>query len=190
MRPLLGTWPAMEACALNGNQTSDPLVCRPALNPQSHTSQGLCLFYLFFTFYFELIVDLCAICKKQHTNTPRTLHPVSPTETPHVAAAQRHDQEAATDGPHSAFLSEVPFFTFLYFFLCWCLALTKLSKNLFILKKFKSHWKFIRMYNTQNPFLYIDQLLAWCPISLLSLFSSSIHATHILYSGPPTRACR
>ena len=39
--PLLGTWPAIQACALTGNQTSDPLVfCRPALNPLSHTSQG------------------------------------------------------------------------------------------------------------------------------------------------------
>ena len=38
--PLLGTWPATQACALNGNRTGDPLVCRPALNPLSHTSQG------------------------------------------------------------------------------------------------------------------------------------------------------
>ena len=26
--PLLGTWPTTETCALTGNQTSDPLVCR------------------------------------------------------------------------------------------------------------------------------------------------------------------
>ena len=39
-RPRLGTWPAIQACALTGNQTSDPLVCRLALNPLSHTSQG------------------------------------------------------------------------------------------------------------------------------------------------------
>ena len=38
--PPLGTWPAAQACALTGNQTSDPLLCRPALNPLSHTSQG------------------------------------------------------------------------------------------------------------------------------------------------------
>ena len=38
--PLLGIWPATQACALTGNQTSDPLVCRPVLNPLSHTSQG------------------------------------------------------------------------------------------------------------------------------------------------------
>ena len=25
--PLLGTWPATQACALTGNQTGDPLVC-------------------------------------------------------------------------------------------------------------------------------------------------------------------
>ena len=39
-RPLLGTWPATQACALIGNRTSDPLVCRPVLNPLSYTSQG------------------------------------------------------------------------------------------------------------------------------------------------------
>ena len=37
--PALGTWPATQACALTGNQTSDPLVRRPVLNPLSHTSQ-------------------------------------------------------------------------------------------------------------------------------------------------------
>ena len=41
MCPLLGTWPATQACALTGNQTSDRLVCRPVLNPLSHTSQGV-----------------------------------------------------------------------------------------------------------------------------------------------------
>ena len=39
-RPQLGTWPATQAYALIGNQTSDLLVRRPALNPLSHTSQG------------------------------------------------------------------------------------------------------------------------------------------------------
>ena len=38
--PLLGTWPTTQACALTGNQTSNTSVCRPALNPLSHTSQG------------------------------------------------------------------------------------------------------------------------------------------------------
>ena len=38
--PQLGLWAATQACALTGNQTSDPLVCRLALNPLSHTSQG------------------------------------------------------------------------------------------------------------------------------------------------------
>ena len=38
--PLLGTWPATQACALTGNQTSDPLVHRLVLNPLSFASQG------------------------------------------------------------------------------------------------------------------------------------------------------
>ena len=40
MCPLLGIWPATQACALTGNQTSDHLVCWLALNPLSHTSKG------------------------------------------------------------------------------------------------------------------------------------------------------
>ena len=35
----LRTWPITQACALTRNQTSDPLLCSPALNPLSHTSQ-------------------------------------------------------------------------------------------------------------------------------------------------------
>ena len=42
--PQLGTWPATQACALTGNRKGYPLVCRPALNPVSHTSQGIELF--------------------------------------------------------------------------------------------------------------------------------------------------
>ena len=40
MHPQLRTWPATQACALTGNQTNDPLVHRPALNPLRHTSRG------------------------------------------------------------------------------------------------------------------------------------------------------
>ena len=39
----LGTQPATETCALIGNQTGDPLVCRLALNSLSYTSQGILL---------------------------------------------------------------------------------------------------------------------------------------------------
>ena len=42
--PLLGTWPATQARALTGNRTGDALVCRPELNPLSHTSQGLSIY--------------------------------------------------------------------------------------------------------------------------------------------------
>ena len=38
--PPLGTWPTTQACALTGNQTSDPLVLKPALNLLSYTSQA------------------------------------------------------------------------------------------------------------------------------------------------------
>ena len=45
MCPLLGTWPATQACALTRNRSSDPLVSRPALSPLSHTSQGAFLIF-------------------------------------------------------------------------------------------------------------------------------------------------
>ena len=38
--PQLGTWPATQAHAPTGNRTRDPLVCKLALSPLSHTSQG------------------------------------------------------------------------------------------------------------------------------------------------------
>ena len=41
--PLLGTWPATQACALTGNGT---LLHRPALNPLSHSSQGCFCFLM------------------------------------------------------------------------------------------------------------------------------------------------
>ena len=37
--PKLRTWPATQACALTGNQTSELLVHRSALSPLSHISQ-------------------------------------------------------------------------------------------------------------------------------------------------------
>ena len=43
--PQPGTWPITQACTLDGNQTCDPLVCRVALNPLSHT--GPCRFCCF-----------------------------------------------------------------------------------------------------------------------------------------------
>ena len=44
--PLLGTCTATQACAPTGNQTGDPLVYRPALNPLSYARQGKFVFFL------------------------------------------------------------------------------------------------------------------------------------------------
>ena len=51
---LLGTWSTTQACALTGNQTSDPVVHRPALSPLTHTSQGSILrsFFFFFNIFY------------------------------------------------------------------------------------------------------------------------------------------
>ena len=51
IRPQMRTWPTTQACALIGNQTSDLLVCRPALKPLSHTSQGSFIFMEHLLFY-------------------------------------------------------------------------------------------------------------------------------------------
>ena len=46
MLPQQGTWPTTQACALTGNGTGDPSICRPAVNPLSHTGQGrMCTTY-------------------------------------------------------------------------------------------------------------------------------------------------
>ena len=45
--PQWGTWPATQACALTGNRTGDLLVCRPAHNPLSHTSQDIDKRYIY-----------------------------------------------------------------------------------------------------------------------------------------------
>ena len=42
---LLGTWLAIQACALTENPTGDPLVCRPALTPLRYTIQGNVSYY-------------------------------------------------------------------------------------------------------------------------------------------------
>ena len=49
--PLLGTWPATQACGLTGNGTRDLSVCRPALNPLSLTCQGI--------HYVILMANIC-----------------------------------------------------------------------------------------------------------------------------------
>ena len=52
--PLLGTWPATQACALTGNWTGDHLIHGPVLNPISHTSQGRCLVFKELPVYFAV----------------------------------------------------------------------------------------------------------------------------------------
>ena len=55
--PLLGTWPTTQACALTGNRTSDPLFCRPALNPLSYTSQGSLYYFKIYIKIYILVTD-------------------------------------------------------------------------------------------------------------------------------------
>ena len=59
-RPLLGTWPTTQACALTGNQTGDLLVLRLALSPLSNTSQGY-LFKIFFT--ITILIESLKSCE-------------------------------------------------------------------------------------------------------------------------------
>ena len=57
--PLLGTWPTTQACALTGNQTSDPLVHRLTPSPLSHTSQGKTIIYNLFLILKFSYVYMC-----------------------------------------------------------------------------------------------------------------------------------
>ena len=56
MCPKLGTWPATQECSLTRNWTGDPLVCRPALNPLSYTSQGQIQLFLDRKYYVRFDV--------------------------------------------------------------------------------------------------------------------------------------
>ena len=64
----LGTWPMTQACALTGNQTSDPLVRRPSLSPLSHTSQGHYPFLISSGFLFPLLDIRKAFISSQYLN--------------------------------------------------------------------------------------------------------------------------
>ena len=70
MCPLLGTWPATQAYVLTGNQTDNPLVCRLALSPLSHTSQDsiLVLFPALKKGYQHLTVNYDASLKFYFVN--------------------------------------------------------------------------------------------------------------------------
>ena len=45
-RPPLGTWPTTQACALTGNQTSDPFICRLALKHWATPARVYCLIFM------------------------------------------------------------------------------------------------------------------------------------------------
>ena len=64
--PLLGTWSTTQACAPTGNQTSSPLVRRPALSPLNHTSLVLHDVSLMFTtpppHAIEVILSILCRC--------------------------------------------------------------------------------------------------------------------------------
>ena len=66
--PLLGTWPAPQACALTGNWTGDPLVPSPAFNPLSYTSLGH-----FHTLFKELRYNFDFFCFPKSSYIPYCL---------------------------------------------------------------------------------------------------------------------
>ena len=57
--PQLGTWPATQVCALTGNWTSNPYICRVGLSPLSHTIQGIPI-SLFCTLLLDYYINLAA----------------------------------------------------------------------------------------------------------------------------------
>ena len=64
----LGTWPATQACALTGNRTSDPSVCRPVLSPLSHTNQDRQIFSVLKRFDTHIYCELSTIISLVNIN--------------------------------------------------------------------------------------------------------------------------
>ena len=64
--PYWGPGPATQTCALTGNRTSNLLVCRPALNPLSHASQGLVHLFGIFSL---LLLSICQALPRKVTDT-------------------------------------------------------------------------------------------------------------------------
>ena len=71
----LGTWPTTQARALTGNQTSNLSVCRPALSPLSHTSQGKYTIFEREGSTLMFLVEPCPVCYK--INKSFSTHPPS-----------------------------------------------------------------------------------------------------------------
>ena len=86
--PLLGAWPATQACALAGNRTSNPLVCRLALNPVSHTSQG----WMSFKSIFGGEAMPCLGCKGGVGSKGGGLHSASALCPGHFSSGPKHAQ--------------------------------------------------------------------------------------------------
>ena len=61
-RPLLGTWPTTQACALTRNHTSDPLVPRLALSPLRHTCSRAIFFLFNLIFSSFLLLAVLQMC--------------------------------------------------------------------------------------------------------------------------------
>ena len=75
-RPLLGTWPATQVCALTVYPIRDPLVCRLALNPLSHTSQGSLMNFKYYIHPF--FQNITILSETTSCTLPVTTHSLSP----------------------------------------------------------------------------------------------------------------
>ena len=93
LQPLPGTWPMTQACATTENWTSDPLLCRPTLNPLSYISQD----HVFLLFSSTVVSIL----------SPQ-LSPAQPTPTSHPRS---YPSLALSMGPLYMFLDDLPLFS-------------------------------------------------------------------------------
>ena len=74
--PLLGTWPTTQACTLTVNQTSNPFVQRPVLNPLSYASSaGQGLFQLLEAVYIPCLVASSFIFKANNVASSKSPFP-------------------------------------------------------------------------------------------------------------------
>ena len=73
----VGTWPATQAWVLSGNRTGDLLVHRLMLNPLSHTSQGILLFFIWKPTLTEEEMKGKGTCLDDHVSVYSGIWPTS-----------------------------------------------------------------------------------------------------------------
>ena len=103
-----GDWTATQACALTGNRTYDPSVCRTTPNQLSHTDQSSVIFRITRSFNIKLIwVDWASstvIIKTKQNSSAWALRLKEITSQGFITDSQREQEPSKTELMLSKFL--------------------------------------------------------------------------------------